>query len=187
MPERTEEELMLTGEMYLANDPELVAMRQRAKRLCEEFNRHAGETHIQRSILVELLGYPTDAYFEAPFFCDYGKFIRLGQRVYANHNLVILDCNWVTIGDDVMMGPNVVISAATHPVDPTQRISGRELAHPITIGDRVWIGASVTILPGVEIGDDTTIGAGSVVNRSIPANVVAAGNPCRVLRTLDAP
>ena len=100
---------------------------------------------------------------------------------------MILDCNWVTIGDDVMMGPNVVISAATHPVDPAERISGRELAFPITIGNRVWIGASVTILPGVEIGDNTTIGAGSVVNRSIPANVVAAGNPCRVLRHLEAP
>jgi maltose O-acetyltransferase len=187
MTARTEEEVMLAGEMYLAMDPALVAARQSAKRLCADFNHHAGEAHIESSILEELFGYPTDAYFEPPFFCDYGKYIRLGHRVYANHNLVILDCNWVTIGDDVMMGPNVVISAATHPVDPTERISGRELAFPITIGNRVWIGASVTILPGVEIGDNTTIGAGSVVNRSIPANVVAAGNPCRVLRHLEAP
>src|SRR5687767_8873940 len=109
---------MLAGEMYLATDESLVRSRQSAKRLCADFNHHAGEAHIQRSILEELFGYSAGASFEPPFFCDYGKYTRLGQRVYANHNLVGLDCNCVTIGDDVMMGPNVVISAATHPVDP---------------------------------------------------------------------
>lgn len=183
MENRTEAEKMMAGELYLAADPQLEAMRRRAKRLCAEYNRHVEE--IDRATLEDLLGQSTDAYIEPPFFCDYGHNIRLGRRFYANHNLVILDCALVTIGDDVMVAPNVVISTATHPIDASTRISGLEYALPITIGNQVWLGANVTVLPGVEIGDGAVIGAGSVVTRSIPANVVAVGNPCRVLRAID--
>lgn len=184
MENRTEEEKMLAGELYLAADPHLEALRRRAKRLCAEYNRRVQE--LDRATLGELLGQSTDAYIEPPFFCDYGHNVRLGQRFYANHNLVILDCALVTIGNDVMVAPNVVISTATHPIEPRARTVGHEYALPIKIGSQVWLGANVTILPGVEIGDCTVIGAGSVVTRSIPANVVAVGNPCRVLRAIDA-
>jgi len=110
--------------------------------------------------------------------------MKLGTHVYANHNLVVLDCAEVVLGNDVFMGPNVVITTATHPIDPVQRRSGVESARSIRIGNGVWLGASVTVLPGVEIGDNVTIGAGSVVTRSIPANCVAFGNPCRVQKQL---
>ncbi len=179
---KTERERMLAGELYVANAPDLVRDRQRAKILCERYNRSAGKP--DAALLAELFGVPTDAYLEPPFYCDYGYNIRLGRGVYANHNLVVLDCALVTIGDNVYFGPNVVVSTATHPVDPELRTSGQEFALPITIGHRVWLGASITILPGVTIGDDTTIGAGSVVTRSIPAGCVAVGNPCRVVRHL---
>lgn len=173
---------MLAGELYFANDPQLVRERQRAKDLCRRYN--SGSAEAGAAMLHELFGQTTDAYLEPPFFCDYGANITLGARVYANHNLVILDCAPVRLGDDVFLGPNVVISTATHPVDAAVRKSGLESARPITIGDGVWIGASVVVLPGVEIGSNTTIGAGSVVTKNIPANCVAVGNPCRVLRML---
>ena len=178
----TEKEKMLLGELYRASDDELTRERKRAKTLCHRYNQYVEE--LDMAALRELFGHPTDAYLEPPFFCDYGYNIRLGRRVYANHNLVILDCAPVAIGDDASIGPNVVISAAGHPVDPESRIAGLEFAKPITVGNRVWIGASVVIVPGVEIGDDVTVGAGSVVTKSIPANCVAVGNPCRVLRQL---
>jgi maltose O-acetyltransferase len=179
---RSEKAKMLAGDLYVASDPQLVAERKRAKALCARYNREVVD--LDRAILAELFGRPTDAYLEPPFFCDYGYNVRLGRNVYANHNLVVLDCAPVTVGDEVYIGPNVVLSTAGHPVDPATRVSGLEFAKPITIGRRVWIGASVTVLPGVEIGDDVTIGAGSVVTRSIPARTVAVGNPCRVMREL---
>jgi len=172
---------MLAGELYRPSDPELVAARKRAKALCARYN--AAPVDHDRAALEELLG-PTDAYIEPPFFCDYGFNIRLGQRFYANHGLVILDVMRVEIGDDVYIGPNVVISAATHPIDPDERVSGMELGRPIGIGSKAWIGSGVQILPGVTIGEGTTIGAGSVVTRDMPARCVAAGNPCRVIREL---
>jgi maltose O-acetyltransferase len=174
---------MRAGQLYLANDPQLEQMRRRAKALCAKYNSHVEQ--LDRYTLAQLFGYATDAYLEPPLFCDYGRNTRLGQRVYANHNLVILDCALVTIGNDVMIGPNVVLSTATHPIDPSERLSGREYALPIKLGNGVWIGASVTVLPGVEIGDNTVIGAGSVVTRSIPSGVVAFGNPCRVIRHIE--
>ena len=173
---------MLAGELYRGNDPELVADRVRAKRLCADYNRGAG--NLDRNVLRALLGYETNAYFEPPFYCDYGYNLRLGRNVYANHNLVVLDCAIVTLGDDVQIAPNVVISTAGHPVDPQVRQSGLEFAYPITIGNNVWLGAGVVVLPGVEIGNNTTVGAGSIVTRSLPANCVAYGNPCRVVRDL---
>lgn len=177
---QSEKEKMLAGHLYVANDEELVRERKRAKALCRRYN--LGDAESGAELLAELFGARTDAYLEPPFFCDYGYNITLGARVYANHNLVILDCVPVRIGSDVMLGPNVVISTAGHPVDAAQRASGVEFARPITIGDRVWIDAGVVIVPGVEIGADTTIGAGSVVTKSIPPNSVAVGNPCRVVR-----
>ncbi|MGL4462823.1 MAG: sugar O-acetyltransferase [Planctomycetia bacterium] len=171
---------MLLGELYFANDAELVGERKRAKALCHEYNRHAVE--LDRLRLEELFGYATDAYLEPPFFCDYGYNIRLGKNVYANHHLVILDGARVVIGDNVFIGPNVVLATAGHPIDPGARTSGLEFVKPIAVGNNVWIGASVVVLPGVEIGSNVTIGAGSVVTRSIPADCVAVGNPCRVLR-----
>ena len=173
---------MLAGELYRPSDPELVDARKRAKRLCARYN--AAPVDHDRAALEELLGHATDAYIEPPFFCDYGFNIRLGARFYANHGLVILDVMPVTIGDDVYIGPHVVISAATHPIDPEQRVSGLEMGKPITIGSKVWIGSGVQVLPGVTIGEGTTIGAGAVVSKDVPARCVAAGNPCRVIREL---
>ena len=181
----TEKTKMIAGEPYMSNDPELTRDRKRAKALCYRYNQQVEE--LDKVTLADLLGYTTDAYLEPPFYCDYGYNIQLGANVYANHNLVILDCAPVTIGDNVFIAPNVVISTAAHPIDAQVRSTGLEFAKPIVIGSNVWIGATVTILPGVEIGDNVTIGAGSVVTRSIPPNSVAVGNPCRVLKSLPEP
>lgn len=181
-PDGAEKRRMLAGELYRANDPQLVRERKRAKALCARYNQQVVE--LDAALLGELFGRPTDAYLEPPFHCDYGYNIRLGRNVYANHNLVVLDCAGVTLGDDVFIGPNVVLSTAGHPLEPEVRRSGLEFAKPIRIGSGVWIGANVSVLPGVEIGENTTVGAGSVVTRSLPANCVAVGNPCRVLRQL---
>jgi maltose O-acetyltransferase len=185
MNERTNEKMkMRSGELYVANDEQLTKDRKRAKLLCHRYNQNVVD--LDRATLSELFGYATDAYLEPPFFCDYGFNIRLGNNVYANHNLVILDCAEVSLGDNVFLGPNVVLSTAGHPIDPVVRSSGLEFAKPIRIGNNVWVGANVVVLPGVEIGDNVTVGAGSVVNKSLPANCVAVGNPCRVLRELAA-
>jgi maltose O-acetyltransferase len=178
----SEKDKMITGALYMANDPELTKDRKRAKALCYHYNQQVED--LDKETLSDLLGYPTDAYLEPPFYCDYGYNTQLGTNVYANHNLVVLDCAPVTIGNNVFIAPNVVISTAAHPIDALERNSALEFAKPIRIGNNVWIGATVTILPGVEIGDNVTIGAGSVVTRSIPANSVAVGNPCRVIRSL---
>jgi maltose O-acetyltransferase len=180
--QRSEKEKMIAGDPYMPNEPQLISDRKKAKVLCHRYNQEV-ET-LNKEILSELFGYPTDAYLEPPFYCDYGYNMKFGANCYANHNLVVLDCAPVTFGDNVMIGPNVVISTAGHPLDAETRITGLEFAKPICIGNNVWIGATVTIVPGVEIGDNVTIGAGSVVTRSIPANSVAVGNPCRVIRSL---
>ena len=173
---------MLAGELYNAGDPELVADRRRAKILCHRYNQTPVDLDLVT--LRELLQSDVAPYLEPPFYCDYGYNFKVGQRVYANHNLVVLDCALVVLGDDVFMGPNVVITTAGHPVEAQVRTSGPEFAKAIRIGNKVWVGANASILPGVEIGDNVTIGAGSVVSRSIPANCVAFGNPCRVRRSL---
>ncbi len=121
---------------------------------------------------------------ESPFQCDYGYNIEIGENFYSNHNLIILDVGRVKIGDNVQVAPNVSIYTAGHPVHPETRNTGYEYGIDITIGDNVWIGGSVSILPGVTIGDNAVIGAGSVVTKDIPANVIAAGNPCRVIREI---
>jgi maltose O-acetyltransferase len=182
MNKKPEKEKMLAGELYFANDSQLVSERKRAKSLCHRYNQWVESLNVET--LAEILGYATDAYIEPPFYCDYGYNIRLGKNVYANHNLIILDGARVEIGDNVFFGPNVVLSSAGHPLDFVVRNSGLEFAEPILIGDNVWLGANVVVVPGVEIGSNVTIGAGSVVTKSIESNCVAVGNPCRVLRRL---
>jgi maltose O-acetyltransferase len=183
----TERTKMLRGELYVASDPELVAARVRARRLCAQFNAFdPADAAGQRALLGELLGgFGGESWIEAPFRCDYGTQITLGSGVFVNFGAVFLDPTTITIGDQTQIGPNVQLLTADHPRDPTLRTAGPELARPITIGARVWLGGGVIVCPGVTIGDDTTIGAGSVVVRDIPAGVIAAGNPCRVLRRLD--
>ncbi len=182
----TEKQKMLAGELYLASDPELAAESLRAAQLLQRYSQTiAGDRQSRTAILQELLGRVGESpQIVPPFHCDYGIHISIGDRFYMNYGGVILDCNQVQIGDDVLCGPYVQIYAASHPVDPAVRRTGLELALPVTIGSNVWIGGGAIICPGVTIGDNTTIGAGSVVTKNIPSNVVAAGNPCRVLRSV---
>lgn len=184
--EKSEREKMLAGELYLASDPELADGSLRAARLLQQYNQTvAGDRAHRTKILQELLGQVgTEPQIVPPFHCDYGSHIFVGDRFYMNYGGVILDCNTVHIGNDVLCAPYVQIYTAHHPIDPTLRLTGRELASPIRIGNNVWIGGGVIICPGVTIGDNTTIGAGSVVTKDIPDNVVAVGNPCRVIRSV---
>lgn len=185
---RSERELMLAGELYLASDPELVALRRKARSLTRRFNQ-AGEdeTDLRREIITELFGAVGSRFeIEPPFRCDYGFNIHAGDNLFMNFGCVVLDCAPIRIGRNVLMGPGVHLYAATHPVEPEVRATGRELAFPITIGDDVWIGGHVVVCPGVTIGDRCVIGAGSVVTRDIPPGSIAAGNPCRVIRRVEA-
>lgn len=185
-PEKSMRERMLAGELYLANDAELVAMTLRAQQLFYAFN-HAipTATKEKQSLLLELLGsIGADCDVRAPFRCDYGSHITCGDRVFINYGCIILDCNTVRLGDRALLGPNVQIYTASHPLDINTRKKGWEFALPVDIGNDVWIGGSAIICPGVSVGDGTTIGAGSVVTKDIPAGVVAVGNPCRVIREL---
>ena len=177
---------MLSGRLYHASDPELAAMRRRARRLTHAYNTSGPDDRAERTRwLGELLGALGDGVvIEPPFHCDYGVHIRIGAGVFVNFGCVILDCNSVDIGAGTQIAPRVVISAATHPVDPDERRKGPEMAYPVTIGRNVWIGAGAVIAAGVTIGDDTTIGAGSIVLEDIPPRVLAAGTPCRVIRPL---
>jgi len=182
----TELEKMLNGELYDASDAELSEMRFAARDLLSIYNQIPFRDHQKRSeIANRLLGKVGEGLdIQAPFYCDYGSHIYAGRKVYMNFNCVILDCAKVTIGDNVFLAPNVQIYTAYHPIIAHERIKGPELASPVTIGDNVWIGGGAIICPGVTIGENSTIGAGSVVTCDIPANVVAAGNPCRVIREL---
>lgn len=185
--EKTEKEKMLAGELYLAVDPELAAESQRASRLLRSYNNSTAQEQQQRQqILQELFGkLGQNVLIVPPFHCDYGSNIYVGESFYMNYGCVILDCNTVHIGDNVMCAPYVQIYTAHHPTDPEIRLSGKELATPVKIGNNVWIGGGAIICPGVTIGDNTTIGAGSVVVKDIPENVIAVGNPCRIIRHLS--
>jgi len=178
---------MLRGDLYLATDSELVAARVRARRLCARFNSmDPAYFDGKRSLLHELLGgCGAESWVEAPFYCDYGSQIKLGAGVFVNFGAIFLDPTSITIGDQTQLGQNVQLLTADHPREPRERTAGPELARPIQIGSRVWLGGGVIVCPGVTIGDDTTIGAGSVVVRDIPAGVIAAGNPCRVVRQVE--
>ncbi|MDB4264888.1 sugar O-acetyltransferase [bacterium] len=183
----TEKEKMLAGEMYDATDPQLTAERRRARDLCKSLNESAdSEQALRRRIICELFGRAGDAvWIEPPFYCDYGANITLGSRVFFNFNCVVLDPAPVDIGRNVLFGPAVQICTASHPMRASQRRTGHEFARPIEIGSDVWVGAGAIICPGVRIGSRSVIGAGSVVTRDIPADVLASGNPCRVTRPLD--
>lgn len=183
----TEKEKMLSGMVYSAIDDQLLKELNEVKEIIHEYNALKPSQTLRRfQILKGLLGHVADdeIIVNQPFYCDYGKQIRVGKRFFANFNLTILDEARVTIGDDCFIGPNVSIYTACHSTDPVERNTRREWAEPVTIGDNVWIGGSVTILPGVTIGSNVTIGAGSVVTRDIPDNVVAVGNPCKVIKNL---
>jgi len=185
--EQTEKEKMLAGEVYSAVDPQLLRELTEVKEIIHDYNLlRPSEKEKQREILRGLLGHIGDdeVLFIQPFYCDYGKQISVGKRFIANFNFTVLDEAPVTIGDDCFIGPNVSIYTACHSTNPVERNSRREWAKPVTIGNNVWIGGSATILPGVTIGDNVTIGAGSVVAKDIPSNVVAVGNPCRVVKKL---
>ena len=173
--------------VYSAIDDQLLKELNEVKEIIHEYNALKPSQTLRRfQILKDLLGHVADdeIIVNQPFYCDYGKQIRVGKRFFANFNLTVLDEALVTIGDDCFIGPNVSIYTACHSTDPVERNTRREWAEPVTIGDNVWIGGSVTILPGVTIGSNVTIGAGSVVTRNIPDNVVAVGNPCKVIKNL---
>lgn len=182
----TEQEKMLASHWYQSGGESLFGQRQAAKGLLFELQQvHPSDIAKRTELLKKLFGKTgTKIWIEMPFACDYGANITIGESFYANHGCVILDCAPVRIGDEVLFGPQVGIYTASHALDAAQRAAGWEIAKPITIGNRVWIGGGTVVLPGVTIGDHSVIGAGSVVTRSIPANVVAAGNPCRVLRAV---
>lgn len=184
----TEKDKMLAGMIYDANnDRELIAERLACKELCRDYNDlRPGDVARREALLKRLLGAVAGGVvIEQPFRCDYGRNIRLGRNFYANHNLVILDEAPVTFGDNVFVGPGCGFYTAGHPLDPAERARGLEYARPITVGDNVWFGAGAHVLPGVTVGDNCVIGAGSVVNRDIPADSLAVGNPCRVVRKIS--
>jgi maltose O-acetyltransferase len=183
---RSEREKMLANEPYIALDRELQQMYLRAQNLLDTFNRSTyPDIDIRRNVIQQLFGsIGTNFKIERPFYCDYGCHIYAQDNLYINFDCTILDGNKVYLGNNVLIAPKVQIYTAYHPIDPQQRNTGVEMAAAIEIGDNVWIGGGAIICPGVSIGSNTTIGAGSVVTKPIPANVVAAGNPCRVIRSI---
>ncbi|PWJ36056.1 sugar O-acetyltransferase [Sediminitomix flava] len=182
----TEKEKMLSGKPYKAFGDELFQERQFAKEIIYEFNNLPPKQVEKRNELIrKLLGSTQDTFFiEPPFRCDYGYNIEIGQNFYSNYNLTILDCAKVKIGNNVLLGPNVSLYAAGHPLHFEKRNEEYEYAFPITIGDNVWIGGNVVVNANISIGENTVIGSGSVVTRDIPSNVLAAGNPCKVIREI---
>lgn len=181
-----QKERMLAGLPYKAWMDGLEEERSACQQKVHEYNSMAhNDLEGRERIIKELLGKTGEhVYIEQPFHCDYGYNIEVGENFYANYNLIILDVGKVTIGKNVQCAPNVAIYTAGHPVHPDSRKSGYEYGLPITIGDNVWIGGNTVILPEVHIGNNVVIGAGSVVTKDIPDNVIAVGNPCRVLREI---
>jgi maltose O-acetyltransferase len=184
MNQRTEKEKMLAGENYNCLDPDLEAIRQKAKELLRRYNRTEAMPERQ-TILQQLVGHiGQDSIIEPPFFCAYGNNIYIGEHVFLNVLCTILDCNEVHIGHNVMIGPSVQIYTAAHHLQADLRIQGWEVAKPIVIEDNVWLGGGAILLPGVSIGRNAVVGAGAVVSRSVPADTVVAGNPARVIREI---
>ncbi|MFB6362813.1 sugar O-acetyltransferase [Paenibacillus elgii] len=187
MVNRTEKEKMKLGLLYDANGNEsLIKEREYAKEICFRYNQLPPSRAEERKDIIKKLFGKTGNNFliEPSFYCDYGYNIEIGENFYSNHNLVILDGVKVTFGDNVFIAPNCGFYTAGHPLDVEQRNMGLEYAYPIKVGNNVWIGGNVSVMPGVTIGDDTVIGGGSVVTKNIPSGVIAVGNPCRVLREI---
>jgi len=186
---RSEKEKMLAGEVYIASDPVLVEERARAEGLRRRLNvTDFGNRDAYREIVAELLPHcPSDLWIEPPFHCDYGYNITIGKGGFFNYNCVILDVCAVTIGARALVGPNVQIYTAMHPLDAASRRAHHEYGDPVAIGDDCWIGGGAIICPGVTIGDRCVIGAGAVVTRDVPDDSFVAGNPARVLRSLNDP
>jgi maltose O-acetyltransferase len=186
MGDGTMRERMLAGELYIAEDPDLSRESARAQRLTQRINTMDPADHEgRRELLTELLGaFGEGSEIRPPFRCDYGYQTFVGARSFANWGLISLDVATVTIGDDVQIGPNVQLLTATHPLEPAPRRDKWEAARPIVIGDNAWLGGGVIVCPGVTVGADTVVGAGSVVVRDLPAGVVAVGSPARVVREL---
>lgn len=182
----TEYEKMMAGLAHLAMSPELKNMRREAREILFEFNRTSpNDDETQNKLIRKLFGQADETTsINAPFHCDYGINIKVGKNFFANYHCVMLDNGGITIGDDVMFAPNVSLYTVGHPLDVELRNEGWEQAKSITIGNNVWIGGSVVILPGVTIGDNVVVGAGSVVSTDLPNNVLAFGNPCRVVREI---
>lgn len=184
--DRTQRERMLAGDLYTADDPVLAEEALQAMTLCEEFNRTpARASDDRRRVLCELLAaFGEHSEIRPPLNVDYGYNISIGSGTFVNYGLMALDVAPITIGDDVQLGPNVQLLTPTHSVEPEPRRAKLEAAEPITIADNVWLGGAVVVLPGVSIGENTVVGAGAVVTKDLPANVVAVGNPARVIRSL---
>lgn len=183
---RSEKEKMIAGEPYQAFGKKLFTDRQKAKEILFQFNHFPPSKIKERHQLIKpLFGKTKGAFFiEPPFRCDYGYNIEIGKNFYSNYNFTVLDACKVLIGDHVLIGPNVSLITVNHPIDKDFRKNGFEISAPITIEDHVWIGANVVVNPGVKIGTNSIIGSGSVVTKDIPENVVAVGNPCKVLRQI---
>jgi maltose O-acetyltransferase len=183
----TEKEKMLVGDLYRSTDPELQAAATEAQRHLRRLNSMPNEdVKLRRELLQTLLGFVGElTQIKSPFSCDYGSNIYVGRNSFVNYGCVFLDCNCIRIGDDAQIGPGVHIYTALHPLDAHTRRSGLESAKPVTVGNNVWLGGSCVICPGVSIGDNTVVGAGSIVVHDLPANVLAVGNPCKVIRTLS--
>lgn len=182
----TMRERMLRGDLYLADDPELIAANLRAQELLHRYNATTeDEADLRSALLRKLLGGVGDGVVVKPTLrCDYGTQIAIGARTFVNYDCVLLDAAEIRIGAACQLAPRVQLLTATHPIDPQPRRIGWESAAPITLGDNVWLGGGVIVCPGVTIGDDTVVGAGAVVTRGLPAGVVAVGNPARVLRRI---
>jgi maltose O-acetyltransferase len=179
---------MLSGVPYQANDPGLVASRKACRRVLDAFNAtRADDSDRRRQLLRELLGsFGEDSEILPRLQCDYGTYISIGANCFVNYDAVLLDCAPITVGDDVSIGPRAQLLAALHPVDDYEaRRQSWESASPIVIGDNAWLAAGVIVCAGVTIGENSVIGAGSVVTRDVPAHVFAAGNPCRVIRRIE--
>ncbi|WP_312178886.1 sugar O-acetyltransferase [Arthrobacter sp.] len=184
---RSMRERMQAGEMYIADDAELAADSRRAISLADRYTRlWPQDPDTAVALLAELLGEIGEGTeIRPPLYVDYGKYISIGARTFINYNFTALDVAPISIGDDVQIGPNVQLLTPTHPLAPGPRRDKLEAARPITIGNNVWLGGGVVVLPGISIGANTVVGAGAVVTRDLPANVVAVGNPARIVRELD--
>ncbi|TFE02510.1 sugar O-acetyltransferase [Jeotgalibacillus sp. R-1-5s-1] len=183
----TEKELMLAGEMYDPQDPQLLKERIYARKMSRLINATTEEEGEERvRLLKELFGSTGESiWIEPSFQCDYGSNIHVGNHFFANFDCVILDVCEVRFGDHCMLAPGVHIYTATHPLNAVERNSGREFGKPVTFGDNVWIGGGAIINPGVTVGDNAVIASGAVVTKDVPANVVVGGNPARVIREID--